>query len=64
MPKARQTARLYRLTLEREDTSERVASYGRIPEDRIRPILQGLEALLNVAQFKRDVQNLLQRIGL
>lgn len=67
MPRPRTTtapARRYRLVLQDEDTSEVVAQYGNLSEDKIRPILQGLSALVHVAGFQRDLQGLLGRLGL
>lgn len=54
----------YRLVLQREDTGAAVAQYGAIPESKIRPILEGLSALVQLAGFKRDLEGLLGRLGL
>jgi hypothetical protein len=54
----------YRLVLQREDNGATVVQYGRLAEERIRPILQGLSALVHVAGFKRDLEHALQRLGL
>lgn len=54
----------YRLVLQREDTGATVVQYGAVPEERIRPILQGLSALVQVAGFKRDLETALGKLGL
>lgn len=54
----------YRLVLQREDTSETIAQYGGLPQSRIKPILEGLSALVQLAGFKRDLTSLLERMGL
>jgi hypothetical protein len=50
--------------LQREDTGATVVQYGAVPEERIRPILQGLSALVQVAGFKRDLETALGKLGL
>lgn len=60
----RQSGPTYRLVLEREDTGAQVAQYGAIPESRIRPILEGLSALVHLAGFKRDLLGVIERMGL
>jgi hypothetical protein len=54
----------FRLLLQREDTGETIAQYGNLPQSRIRPILEGLSALVQLAGFKRDLESLLGRLGL
>lgn len=67
MPRSRPTtapARRYRLVLQDEATSQVVAQYGNLAEDKIRPILEGLSALVHVAGFRSDLSRLLERLGL